>query len=127
MLHEVEKIGAEELGACLLITGEFLEQVEQNVEANLRHIAHGVLEGPYHRVHQHFELGGRNLEESWRGRKEIAVFVLMCCNPLLCCNPVHPLCCSPSVVVSCCAATSSSCIVLLCSTALSSVVTSIVL
>ena len=66
MLHEVHEVRVEELSACLLVGSKLLQEAEQNVEPNLSHVPHCVLEGPYNRVHQNFELRSRDLEISWK-------------------------------------------------------------
>ena len=64
MLHEVKEISLEKLWPSLLVGLELLQQMKENVQANLRHIAHGVFEGPHHRVHEDLELRSRDLKES---------------------------------------------------------------
>ena len=50
MLHDVKEVGLEELRTGL-VDGKLLQQDQQNVEPDLGHVAHGVLEGPHDRVH----------------------------------------------------------------------------
>lgn len=61
MLHKVKKVGLEELGPCLRMRLELLQEVEENVETDLRHVAHGMLESPHHGVHEYLELRRRDL------------------------------------------------------------------
>ena len=64
MLHEIDEVGLEELGAHL-VSGKLLEQLEQDIQPYLGHIAHGVLEGPHYGVHQELELRWRDLHQSY--------------------------------------------------------------
>lgn len=47
---------------------KLLQEIEEDIEANLCHVSHGVLEGPHHGVHEDLELRGRNLKVCWKGR-----------------------------------------------------------
>ena len=66
MLHEIEEVGVKELSPRLLVTGKLLEQVEEDVEAYLCHVSHGVFESPHYRVQEDLELRSWDLEEGWR-------------------------------------------------------------
>jgi len=66
VLHEVKEIGLEELGPSLIVGLELLKQVQENIEANVRHVPHGVLERPHDRIHEDLELGGGDLEVRWQ-------------------------------------------------------------
>lgn len=62
VLHEVDEVGLEELGPDL-VRCKLLQQEEQDVESNLSHVPHGVLEGPHNGVHQQLELCRGNLQQ----------------------------------------------------------------
>ena len=64
MLHEVDEVGLEELGPDL-VHRELLEEEEENVESDLRHVPHGVLERPHDGVHQQLELRRRDLHQRY--------------------------------------------------------------
>ena len=51
MLHEINEVGLKELSAHL-ISGELLQEEEEDVETNLGHVAHGVFERPHNGVHE---------------------------------------------------------------------------
>ena len=64
MLHEVDEVGLEELGPDL-VHRELLEEEEENVESDLRHVPHGVFERPHNGVHQQLELCRRDLHQRY--------------------------------------------------------------
>jgi len=55
VLHDVKKVGLKELHPRFMPC-KLLQEGKEDVEPNIRHIPHCVLEGPYHRVQYQFEL-----------------------------------------------------------------------
>ncbi len=65
MLHDVQEVGLEELSPRL-VERKLLQQGQEDVEANVCHVSHGVLEGPDNGVHEELELRRRDQEVGWR-------------------------------------------------------------
>ena len=62
VLDEINEVGLEELSADL-VQSKLLQQEEQDIQADLCHIAHRVLECPHNGVHEQLELGWRDLHQ----------------------------------------------------------------